>query len=164
MYPNILGAGCNYKSDAIYLKGKKCKLGLPNFMPSFFQKANFISTRLCFNDTAFFDITSLPQKADSVYWNFNDPKTGPENTSRNNTPYHRYSAAGTYKPRLIIYYSDGVIDTITQSIRITNGEKPALGADRQVCDSAFTNLSISARFFRYSMVNRLFRYTTCTYR
>ena len=34
-YPNNLGTSCNYKDSAIYLNGKACSMGLPNFIDSY---------------------------------------------------------------------------------------------------------------------------------
>lgn len=36
--PDIKGTGCNYIEDAIYLNGGRPKLGLPNFITSYFNK------------------------------------------------------------------------------------------------------------------------------
>lgn len=39
-YPNVIGAGCGFKSDVLFLKGNTCALGLPSFIQTYFVKEN----------------------------------------------------------------------------------------------------------------------------
>ncbi|PJB58825.1 MAG: hypothetical protein CO098_06605, partial [Bacteroidetes bacterium CG_4_9_14_3_um_filter_41_19] len=77
--PNALGTACNYIVNGVYLGGKLGKLGLPDFIQSYFS-ANISYQNTCFGQTTTFSIqTSDPIQ--SILWNFGDPASGSNNTS-----------------------------------------------------------------------------------
>jgi PKD repeat protein len=61
------------------------------------------------NDTVFF--TSLSTIATGWSWNFNDPASGPNNTSTLQNPFHVFSAGGVYNVCLIVSFP-GLTGTI----------------------------------------------------
>ena len=88
--PNVLGLGCNFQRDGIYLGGKKSKLGLPSFNQSFFFTPNIQLNNACVNQNATFQFTTN-QTVTSATWNFGD------GTSSNViSPNHIYTTAGNY--------------------------------------------------------------------
>jgi len=91
--PNITGVNCNYENNAISLKGKESRYGLPPFIQSYFFITDIMYDGSCFGDNTIFSLTSTP---DSVVWNFDDPLSGPNNTSNLIEPTHIFSKPGTY--------------------------------------------------------------------
>ncbi len=113
--PNVIGAGCNFQNNAIDLNGKKCILGLPPFIQSYFNTSSISYVSHCAGDETEFTLLGSTY-ADSVKWNFNDP-TSPNNTSVLMDPTHEFTAAGTYNVQLIRYL-DCVKDTLYQEVII----------------------------------------------
>ncbi len=67
-HPNLLGQGCGFKLNAIELSGKKCALGLPSFIQSYFvEKVN--------KQVTYFDPTKVKKGQKlilkNVYFDFN---------------------------------------------------------------------------------------------
>ncbi|MDI1233655.1 MAG: PKD domain-containing protein, partial [bacterium] len=131
-FPDSIGLRSVYVQKAVQLGGKISKLGLPNFVQSFFyHKFNY--TRTCINDTTYFTLTSL--NLDSVKWDFGDPSSGIKNTSTKSINiYHQYKNSGNYKVKLISYHPKKIIDTTLRYIRVTDS-KPYLGKDTAFCSS-----------------------------
>jgi len=91
--PNVIGLGCNYSFDHIYLQGRKSHLGLPTFVSSFFSIEGIQFNKTCFGEAMEF---SLVNTADSVVWDFGDPVSS-NNTSSEMEPQHVFSAPGNYE-------------------------------------------------------------------
>ncbi len=51
-------------------------------------------------------------------WNFGDPNSGVNNTSSTQSPYHQFSAVGTYNVLLTVINSNGCTDTSMQVVTI----------------------------------------------
>lgn len=67
-HPNVLGQGCEFKLNAVELLGKKCALGLPSFIQSYFvEKVN--------KQVTYFDPTKVKKGQKlvlkNVYFDFN---------------------------------------------------------------------------------------------
>lgn len=87
--PNILGTGCNYVPDSIFLEGYST-FGLPPFVSSFLQAPAIQYTAACLGDSTQFTVTSS-QPILSVNWDFGDGST-----STTLIPTHIYATAGNY--------------------------------------------------------------------
>ena len=115
-FPNKKGAACNFEQDAVNLGSGECRLGLPNFMESYFQQpltTDFSATTVCegiqttFSNNANVDPTYSPIWT----WNFGDG-----NNSSGKNPYHVYDSAGTYNVKLLVTqgcYKDSLEKTVT---------------------------------------------------
>lgn len=88
--PNILGLGCNFQRDGIYLGGKRSKLGLPSFNQSFFFTPSITVNSNCVGEPSVFNF-STNQTVLSATWDFGD-----STTSNSINPTHTYANAGTY--------------------------------------------------------------------
>ncbi|EPR69997.1 hypothetical protein ADIWIN_3860 [Winogradskyella psychrotolerans RS-3] len=93
--PEVLGLGCDFISDAIYLLGNVCRYGLPTFIQSYFF-VGFESNNPCLGEEANFS-ANIPQAYDSLVWDFGDG-----NTSTEENPTHTYTTAGEYEVSLSV--------------------------------------------------------------
>lgn len=114
--PDVAGAGSNFAADFKNLAGRRCLLGLPNFVTSIFS-LEFAYQYDCEGDNTEFTITSDVSNIASATWDFGD---GASQTS-NTTPFtvtHVYSAAGIYSVNLQVNLISGGTDNVTQSVTI----------------------------------------------
>jgi gliding motility-associated-like protein len=93
--PEVLGLGCDFVSDAIYLQGNVCWYGLPTFIQSYFF-VGFESNNPCLGEAANFS-ANIPQGYDSLVWDFGDG-----NTSTDENPTHTYTTAGDFEVSLSV--------------------------------------------------------------
>jgi gliding motility-associated-like protein len=142
--PNTYGAGSGFTEDKIFIgqqNNATSELGLPHFMPSYFNPAanpyNFSrSAGNCINKNVQFTINRLTG-IDSVKWDFGDMQS-----SQQLAPIHQYADTGLFTVQLIVYKIDcsGLNDTITKKIWIA-GNNSFLGDDIGVC--SFENFELT---------------------
>lgn len=130
-YPDSLHISCGFEKNTIYLDGKKSRLGLPNFLQSYFKKQIFDYEGRCFSDSTYFIINDIPE-IDSVFWNFNDINSGSLNTSNNISPYHIFTKVGTYKVKLTVWYNN-IATNYFENIKIVSLPELELGNDTTFC-------------------------------
>jgi len=103
--PTRAGSACNFNNinhqsnNGIFLNGGKCRIGLPNFIQSYFYIPKFTYTFNCFNDSTQFTMVN-PANVDSVLWNFGDSTFS---TERN--PHHSFRQAKDYYVKLTDYFN-----------------------------------------------------------
>ncbi|RKE02177.1 T9SS type B sorting domain-containing protein [Marinifilum flexuosum] len=114
--PDVAGAGSNFAADSKNLSGRRCWLGLPNFVTSIFS-LEFAYQFDCEGDGTEFNITSDLTNIASATWDFGD---GTSQTSNVNpfTVTHVFPASGTYDVNLEVNLISGGTDNVTQSIII----------------------------------------------
>lgn len=99
--PSNSGLVCNFELDGLWLKGKQSRLGLPNFIQSYFVPPDFRVSSLCFGDSTLFIINDI-SGIDSVLWNFGD-EFSEQNVSKLFSPKHLYSNSGNFFVELTIW-------------------------------------------------------------
>ena len=103
--PTREGSACNFNSidhqinDGIFLNGGKCRIGLPNFIQSYFYIPKFTYTSNCFKDITQFNIVNNTN-VDSVRWDFGD-----STFSTNVSPQHQFRTSKGYNVKLTDYYN-----------------------------------------------------------
>ncbi len=108
--PDVVGLGCNYISNGVYLNGRESQLGLPPFIQSFFQ-IGFQANDACDGDEITFN-ANISQAYDFLIWDFGDG-----NTSTDENPTHTYVNAGDYDVSLSVTAgSESSTDTKTISV------------------------------------------------
>ena len=127
--PNALGAACNYVDSAVSLNGKVSLLGLPTFMQSYINP-QFTYANTCVGDSTLFSITDTIG-VDSVSWDFGDPVSGAMNASTNLSPFHIFSASGTYNIQLTRY--PGCSSVYSRTVIIDSLPNFSLGNDTLLC-------------------------------
>ncbi|MEM6964975.1 MAG: gliding motility-associated C-terminal domain-containing protein, partial [Bacteroidota bacterium] len=140
--PDILGAGCEYVDEGIYLDGQLSWIGLPSFIQSYFVLANFSYEGICPDNPTVFTLEVADSAVDSLLWNFGDPASGAANFSTELDPTHTFSDSGTFEVTLIVF-NDGLSDTNIQEIIL---EYPSidLGMDVTSCPDVINTLDASA--------------------
>ncbi len=134
--PNVYGVNCNFVNKSVGLMGKKCQLGLPNFISSLLapppqftvtigtssnvigcMSASFTSPP---TSTAVVPgCSSLSWSVSSILWDFGDPNSGSNNNTTQLHPLHMFSGIGTYTVSMIVFYSNNTTDTVQQVLNIT---------------------------------------------
>lgn len=114
--PELDGTSCNYIQNAIDLKGKNAKKGLPPFITSFFLYS-FSYEFNCLGDATHFFINTT-EKIDSVLWDFGDGTT-----STDINAYHTYANTGDYKVTLIKSVNGELREPLEKTITIYDTPK-----------------------------------------
>ncbi|MBI1308014.1 MAG: hypothetical protein GC181_15525 [Bacteroidetes bacterium] len=127
-HPDLPGAKCSYKENAIYLKGKQCSLGLPTFVNSFVSGVTYDS--VCPGEYVQFHAPA--EDFDSVHWDFGDPLSGSDNTSTQFNPRHKFTDGEYFWVEVTLYHA-GSYRTITIKIMVPDFPKPDLGKDKTIC-------------------------------
>ena len=130
--PEANGPNIIYSDSAVYLGGRTSRLGLPDFIQSYFHPAYFDYESKCNLPVKF---RSYPEGQDSVHWDFGEPSSA-SNTSTLVNPTHDYQNEGFYTAQFIVY-ADSSSDTFSRDIYV----KKSLGLtgssfSADVCDTA----------------------------
>ena len=145
-YPEQAGTACTFEEEALYLEGGNCMYGMPNFIPSYFSKFDWLNS--CRGDTTKFTSHFLPPP-DSVRWNFDDVGSGTNNTSTLLNPAHFFTGSGTFNVYVVGYYSNGHNDTATRDVKITPYPAINLGNDITVCKGDTVTLDAGFGILEY---------------
>ena len=137
--PDVIGLGCNYSNNSLYLNGNIVVLGLPNFIQSYFNSSSFSFEKTCYSDSTAFNLSA--SSYDSLIWNFGDPNSGINNISKIKNPKHKFSNAGVYTVSVIIYNNENT-DTLSQSVEIFK-TTVELGNDTTLCEGETLKLDAS---------------------
>lgn len=116
--PNAVGNACDYQINGVYLEGRKCKIGLPPFIQSFFHIEGIMTEDTCFGNLTKF---SLNDTVDSVVWDFGDSASGADNTSTDLEPTHVFTSSGTYEVSVTATVAG---NTATETTTVTIYEQP----------------------------------------
>lgn len=138
--PSLPGSLCDYDDQAVLLgpdlsTAKGCREGLPTFIATFFNVAEFTFKTSCDHDTVFFFIPN-PQGLEMAYWNFNWPSTDPAYHYQGtvDSVYFIYNAGGIYTVELITE-RDNDLDTAYADVYFSQTPKVYLGPDATLCDN-----------------------------
>jgi hypothetical protein len=132
-FPNTLGTGCSFETNALTLAGRTCHYGLPPFIQSFFN-ANvefFYQTPACFGDSTQFYMTASVNP-DSVFWNFGDFASGDDNYSTEWNPRHLFTDTLIHFVTMK-YYLDDNIETVVHGVIAHTFPHIDLGNDSTFC-------------------------------
>jgi len=155
--PDVLGIGCNYTANAVNLSSGIANLGLPTFYSSIFVSTNTFSfNNPCYGDSSFFNFTNT--SVDSVLWDFGDPNSGTSNSSSIINPFHIFLDTGTFHISLYSYFN-GITDTATNDLFVTDLPIVNLGNDTVICDGETLTLDASAQNATYLWQDNSTNYT-----
>ncbi|MBK8846344.1 MAG: T9SS type A sorting domain-containing protein [Bacteroidetes bacterium] len=140
--PNQLGAACNYVDNGLSLLPYTCYYGLPNMLPSYLNTFGFIHT--CFGDTTLFSISDSAAYA-VCSWDFDDPNSGPLNSSNYFSVGHVFTAPGNYNVQIVLINQALNIDTIYLPITIDTLPVVTLPNDTILCNGSNYQLSAAAQ-------------------
>lgn len=142
--PNTDGPGCNFVAEAVYLNGKKAKLGLPPAYVTTSTGITFNTAGICFGEAASFNLVTAIGNFDNIKWDFGDPASGANNISDQRNPSHLFTQPGTYVVKLVTLYR-GITNTETKQIDIfasPNGALHDVVADKlTLCDDGIVNIT-----------------------
>jgi gliding motility-associated-like protein len=137
--PGAKGLACDYDSLGVYLGGRICYNGLPQFIQSYFLRFEFEGK--CAGESFQFtpNFNPLP---DSIHWDFGDPASGTANFSNDLSPAHIYQQGGTYTVTVFVRYPDGRQETAQREVIVSAIPSPYPGIDTIVCKG--TNVQLQA--------------------
>ncbi len=130
-YPDSSVSLCGFEQEAIFLDGRKTRLGLPNFIQSYFIKPSFYVEDICYKDTSKFIINNI-SNIDSVSWNFGDINSASLNISEEINPTHIFTETGLFNVNLTVWYNN-VSYNYYENIKIIPLPKLNLGNDTTFC-------------------------------
>jgi gliding motility-associated-like protein len=123
--PDLAGVNCNFNFASVSIAPNTARLGLPQFIQSYFD-ASFTFQNSCFGDTTQFALTGN-QSVTNVNWDFGDGSTATGISTS-----HTYSLPGNYTVTATI---TGSTETITRSRTISIVETPVANpvANQSLC-------------------------------
>ncbi len=134
--PNLKAPACSFQWDAIDLHPNLTNNSLPTFIQSYLNDPNFSWQNTCFGETTLFTIDDV-NGVDSVFWNFGDFGSYPNNTSTLFMPTHVFSQADTFNVTLTVY--SGLIEKqVTKQVVVYPSPQPNLGSDTLLCSTPFS--------------------------
>ncbi|NRD20872.1 T9SS type B sorting domain-containing protein [Winogradskyella eckloniae] len=132
--PNKLGAEASYNNNGVDLSVNKSRLGLPNFIQSYFR-TRIIEKNICEDFSVNYEVDTYSNILSAV-WNFGDG-----NTSTEISPNHIYTNPGSYTITATITVNDR---EITTSKKITVHPRPNLTSNQELvqCDNNTDGISV----------------------
>jgi gliding motility-associated-like protein len=134
--PNVVGVGCNYMHNGVRIGGTECRIGLPNYVTSFFSSKQIVVTPFCLGDSTYAWLTDTTE-VDSVVWDFDDPND--PGFQRGKSPVHYYTKPGTHTITAIVWH-DGNTDTLMKIVQASPTPSVDLGPDRLACEGSIFTL------------------------
>ncbi len=147
--PNEKAPACDFQVNGINLAGRNNNMGLPPFIQSFFNlDLDFLYNQTCFGDSTKFNMISsvIP---DSVLWNFGDPASGINNTSKLTDPKHLFSSSGLFSVRLKLWTLTAV-DSIEYEVEIFDNPIVNLGNDTSFCSGNDFQIDAGSGYSSYN--------------
>lgn len=84
-------------------------------------------------------------KIASIKWNFGDPASGIDNTSKDLSPFHDFSADGNYTITATVTAIDGTVEVLTETIEVKEPPKAYGISNIYACENSF-NTGFSTSF------------------
>ncbi len=128
--PDSLGVNCNFEIQGFFLDGGIGRLGLPDFIQSYFLPAQFRAQGSCTGSPISLVISNAAV-FDSLQWDFGDPSSGILNFSSQENPTHIFANSGNYNVALT-QWVNGQASTVTEIITISRPQLE-LGNDTIIC-------------------------------
>lgn len=137
--PSLPGSACDYDSTGVYLGGRLCYYGLPQFIQTYFLRFEYQGK--CAGETFTFTPNFNPVP-DSIHWDFGDPASGASNVSNELSPQHIYNQGGLYTVNVFVRFPDGRTEETSREVTVIGLPTPYPGNDTIVCKG--TTLSLEA--------------------
>ena len=151
-YPHIIGAGCNYVKDVIFLEGGLAHIGLPQLPQSiYYINSDFTYQGVCVGELTYFQ-QDCSREPDSVFWDFGDPASGSLNTSKLFNPSHMFTSSGIFQVKLTAFFRD-TTDAVSKFISIHESPEIDLGNDTSLCNGNSIVLDPGSGFASYLWQN-----------
>lgn len=144
--PALKGDTCNFELYGLSLLGRNSRMGLPDFIQTYFLPPNFKTENYCFGDSTIFLIDDTVG-IDSVFWDFGD--TFSEfNNSRNFSPKHKYLTPGIYVI-ILNMWRNGTNYIKQKIIQINALPDVNLGNDTLICSGSSVLLNATCQYGIY---------------
>jgi gliding motility-associated-like protein len=131
--PDAIGTAVQYQRDAFRVGDTG---NLPNNVASFTlgKQKDFQAKALCVGQPVSFT-PQVNYRVVQWQWNFGDPASGAANESNEQSPTHTFSAAGTYRVRMVTLNRCQEYDTVTKAITVYPDPLQSLPDSVEVCFS-----------------------------
>ncbi|MEI6062634.1 MAG: PKD domain-containing protein, partial [Bacteroidota bacterium] len=144
-YPYLSGAACAIQLNLVHLTMPIIE-GLPTFVSSFMVQFDW--TGICAGLPIKFRSRFYPPPV-SALWNFNDPSSGPDNTSILLNPEHTFNSQGVYSVSVTVVYPNGTSETSTRNVTISTGPAIEIGDTIYICEGDSVQLTPGTGFSEY---------------
>jgi len=131
--PAKKGDTCGFILDGFFLNERQSRMGLPDFVQTYFLPPDFSVENYCFGDSSLFLISDTVG-IDSVFWNFGD-FSSIDNTSHLFSPKHKYTETGVYVV-LLTMWRNGTEYLKERIIQINSLPDVNLGVDTTICEGS----------------------------
>jgi gliding motility-associated-like protein len=148
----------SFEPDVLSIGDKKSRLGLPNFIQSYFR-TRILTKSGCVNNPTFFDIDTYTNIT-SVYWDFGDG-----NNSKEINPNYIYLNTGTYTVSATVLINNSILN-LSKTIIVYPLPILAAGQELAQCDtdsdgiSTFNLYKIKEKITNPALNETLFFYET----
>ncbi len=112
--------------------------------------SSFTFTTDCFGDSTHFTAPAGVTGLNSSLWNFGDAASGAQNTSTLLNPSHLFSSSGNFNVQLILNYTNGTSDTMTNNVTVNAYPIVNLGNDTLICNAQPLTLDAQNSGLSYS--------------
>lgn len=140
--PTEIAPNCNFQMQGIYLNGRISRLGLPNFIQSYFIPPPFIVQNLCFGDSTIFYLSDY-SSVDSIIWHFGDI-VHPLDSSNKFIVKYKYSVPGRYRV-VVDLWKNNIKHTQSRIIQINSLPEILIIGDSSFCKNDSVLLSVNSQ-------------------
>ncbi len=145
-FPSVLGGGCLFEKDAVFLNYHQCKMGLPNFDQSYFNHPVIGFDKTCAGDSTRFTF-DYSSNIDSVKW-FMDEQANSVSVSIPFTTGYFYPEPGEYTVSVFSFHC-GNVDTVVQPVIVHQRPEIELGNDTAIFSGDYIALDAGSGMEEY---------------
>ncbi|WP_191906922.1 T9SS type B sorting domain-containing protein [Adhaeribacter soli] len=126
--------------------------GLPNFNQSYLWLPAFKFKYRCIGDLTQFS-SIINRQIKGIRWDFGDPDSGPDNTSSQDNPTHKFTKPNTYNVTLTVTLLNNRTRSLTIPVTIAPLPNVFLGMDQWICPTGEIKLKGPEEMARYQWSN-----------
>ncbi len=145
--PWLRGEECAFEEEAVEFNKGISLMGLPNFVQTWFYKADFYYKNTCLADSTKFSFYQY-EIFDSLFWAIDAPKDAPSLSIDPPAFYYVFNDTGNYNVSLNAWHC-GVNESVVKQVQIFPYPVLNLPADTGICNNCYLVLDAGEGFDSY---------------